>query len=324
MDTETEFVARARGGDSQAFDELARRSRPWLLGFCFQLLHDRNTTEDLVQEALVTAFQRLEQLRDPSRFRPWLSVIALNECRMHLRALGSRPEDTVPMCEAHASDERTDPPYGVHEALDRIDPMSRRLLLLAYVIGLSEAEIADALSLSTAATKSRLHRARQRLRKEMLGTMTDQDKARLGVGEAPWALRKILLVEPDAAMREPVRAALVAAGYEVIVLPTGEAALEAAAKHRGDMLVLDKHCSEPNWVEVLTLLQADEWSRENLPIGVLIDADNSRDMTLAWQAGAFLCLMRPPDPAELIRFVQGIGQMWSTRPYTLTKRYHAP
>jgi DNA-binding response OmpR family regulator len=71
-------------------------------------------------------------------------------------------------------------------------------------------------------------------------------------------------------------------------------------------------------------LQADEWSRENLPVCVLIDADNSRDITLAWQAGAFLCLTRPPDPGELVRFVERIGQLWPDRPFTLSKRYYAP
>ena len=324
MDIEADLVTRARAGDRGAFDELATRSRPWLVGLCFRLVHDANTAQDLAQEALVAAFQKLGQLRDASRFRQWLGTVALNVCRMHLRALGSRPEDAVPLCEAPASDERTDAPYDVDEALRRIDPMSQRVLLLAYIVGLSEAEIADVLSLSTQAAKSRLHRARQRLRKEMISTMTDQEKARLGLGEAPWALRTILLVEPDQSVREPVHAALADAGYEVTVLLTGEASLEAAKGHRGDMLILDKHCGEPHWLEVLTLLQADEWSRENLPVGLLIDAGNSRDITLAWQAGAFLCLTRPPDPAELVRFVQRIGQVWPDRPYTLTKRHYAP
>ncbi|MFB3881789.1 MAG: sigma-70 family RNA polymerase sigma factor [Armatimonadota bacterium] len=322
MVDDSQLAEFAKDGDAAAFDALARRARPWLLGLCLKLVHDASAAEDLAQEALLTAFQKLGQLRDPSRFRPWLGAIALNACRMHLRALASRPEQAIPLEGLPDSPDRDAPPLGVDEALGRLDPASSRLLRLAYVIGLSEAEIADALSLSAAAAKSRLHRARQRLRKEMISAMSDQEKARLGI-EAPWTLRRILLVEPEAAIREPVRTALVAAGYEVAVLPTGEAAIEAASQRRGDMLILDKHCIEPNWVEVLTLLQIEQWSRENLPVAVLVD-DSQRDRLLAWQAGAFLCLTRPPDSGELVRYVQRTGQIWPDRPYTTEKRYHAP
>src|SRR5208337_4962388 len=141
-----------------------------------------------------------------------------------------------------------------------------------------------------------LHRARERVRKEMLKMMTPEEKAAVGVTEeAPWALRTVLLVEPETSLRTAIQAALMGAGYEVVVLPTGEAALDAAARRRGQLLILDKHCGAPNWVEVLTLLQVEEWSRENLPIVVLIDPPSGaetevkaprRDILLAWQAGA--------------------------------------
>ena len=141
--------------------------------------------------------------------------------------------------------------------------------------------------------------------------MDPGQKARLGVTEeAPWALRTILLVEPDEPVRTSLYEGLTAAGYEVVLLPTGEAALAAAAERRAQMLILDKHCGEPNWVEVLTLLQADAWTRENLPVGVLVDG-GERDVFLAWQAGAVLCLTRPPATEEVVKYVKGVAQQWA-------------
>lgn len=127
--------------------------------------------------------------------------------------------------------------------------------------------------------------------------------------KAPWKLRTILLVEPDESIRESLRTGLTAAGYEVTVLPTGEAALAAIEERQGQLLILDKHCGEPHWVEVLTLIQADAWSRENVPVGVLIDPGNQRDITLAWQAGAVLCLARSAAADEVLTFVKRLERI---------------
>ncbi len=125
--------------------------------------------------------------------------------------------------------------------------------------------------------------------------MTPEQKAQFGVTEEePWVLHTILLVELDQSLQASIREGLTAAGYEVVTLPSGEAALEAAAARRGQMLVLDKHCGEPHWIEVLTLLKTDAWARENVPAAVLVDPDSERDVFLAWGAGAVICLTRPP------------------------------
>ena len=312
MEGERELVSRAAAGDAGAFGALAEGCRPWLLGLCFQLVRDRHAAQDAAQEALVQALRGIAQLRHPERFRAWLSRIAVNVCRMHLRRVPSAAAGPLGPAQAGPPGEASqEAPLGVEEALSRISPVQRRILRLFYAEGLSHAEVGDALALSPAAVKSRLHRARERLRKEMLKMMSPEQKARLNIREeAPWALRTILLVEPEESVRESLREGLTAAGYEVVLLPTGEAALQAAAEHRGQMLVLDKHCEEPNWVEVLTLLQADAWARENLPVGVLVDG-GERDVFLAWQAGAALCLTRPPSTEELVGYVKRIGKAWA-------------
>jgi len=193
----------------------------------------------------------------------------------------------------------------------QLDRANQRMLRLFYGEELSHAEIAEVLGLSAAAVKSRLHRARERLRKEMLAMMTEKQKVRLGVAKAArWKLRTILLVEPDAKVRASLRKGLTGAGFKVLTLRTGEAALTAIAERRGQMLLLDKQCGEPNWIEVLTLVQADAWSRENVPVGVFIDPGMKRDVILAWQAGAELCFTKPLAAAEVVDFVRRAAEVW--------------
>jgi RNA polymerase sigma-70 factor (ECF subfamily) len=326
VEGERALVLRAVAGDRRAFDALAETCRPWLFGLCFQLVRDRHAADDLVQEALVQALRGIARLRDPERFRAWLSRIAVNACRMHLRRMVAGAPGPL-MAEHVGVPAQTveQSPFGVDDALARINPMHRRILMLFYGEGLSHAEVGDLLALSPAAVKSRVHRAREQMRKEMLRMMTPEQKARLGVTKkAPWALRAILLVEPEESVRESLRSGLTAAGYEVIVLPTGEAALAAAAERKAQMLILDKHCGEPNWVEVLTLLQADAWCRDNLPICVLIDPDNQRDRILAWQAGASLCFTRPPSTEEVVGFVKRAERLWSEARRGESEEAHTP
>lgn len=306
------LVQRAANGDGRAFDELVREYRPWLLGLCFRLLRDREAAEDTVQEALASAFVNLHRLQDPARFRAWLSRITLNACRMHLRRAAAMPE-----CDRSAdlmlipTPDRDPGLITLEDALAQLDRETRLLLSLCYDEGLSHAELAALLSLSRAAIKSRLHRAREQLRKEMLKTMTPQQKAILGVSEeAPWKLRTILLVEPDLSLQATIRDGLTTAGYKVITLPSGQAALEAASARRGQMLILDKHCGESHWIEVLTLLKTDAWARENVPVAVIVDPDNQRDVFLAWGAGAAICLTRPPAITELVGFAQKLEHLW--------------
>lgn len=327
MADEVWLVNKAKAGDQTAFDVLAEVCRPWLYGLCVRLVHDRSTAEDLVQESLLRAYRDLPQLRDPARFRAWLTRVAVNACRMHLRRRLGLPEeildgDPVAM-QAVDQGENDEPLVDIAQALSDLDQTNCQIVLLFYDEELSHAEIAEVMSLSAAAVKSRLYRAREALRKEMLAMMSAEQKHKLGVGEEkPWELKTVLLVEPDATLRESIRAALVQAKYEVVVLPNGEIVLQAAQQHRGQMLILDEECSAPPWLEVVTLLRGDEWSRENLPVGLLVskhgenNPEDQRKVILAWHAGVQLILTKPVDMKELVSFVNAIAAKWVQEPET--------
>jgi RNA polymerase sigma-70 factor (ECF subfamily) len=311
-DRETALVQLAMAGDAAAFGELAEGSRAWMLGLCRRLVGDPVAAEDLVQEALALAFRDLHQLRDLAHFRAWLSRIVTNRCRMHLRRLRALRETSLEEGETAPWPSLPEPPLGIDQVLAQLPPERRRLLALFYGEGLSHEEVGRLLSLSPQAVKSRLHRARELLRKELLAMMSDTEKQRLGAAEeAPWEPRTILLVEPEEALRETLRAGLTAAGYEVVVLPTGEAAIESARAGRGDLLILDKHCVTPHWLEVMALVQVDPWPPRRLPIIAIIDPiagdpRHERDVLLAWQAGAAVCLTRPPEVDRLLGYIESL------------------
>lgn len=312
MPTHIDVLVRlAVTGDKEAFGELAERCRPWLYGICFRLVGDGAAADDLVQETLVRALRDLPQLRVESRFRPWLARVAVNVCRMHLRRVLGRPQEDALSEDEGACRQVQRPSEGPVDALLTLPASHRRILALFYGEGLSHKELSEVLSLSASAVKSRLHRSRERLRKEMLAMMSEGERERLGVADdSEWKLRTILLVEPEDELRGALLAGLREAGYEVKMLPTGEAALEAIDRRDGQFLILDKHCCEPHWTDVLALVQVDEWSRRNVPVGVLIDPDTRRDLLLAWQCGAQFCLTRPPDIAEVVSMVRGVEKFW--------------
>jgi len=88
QDDELELVQMAKEGDAEAFNELVRRHRPKALGFARSFARDAHLAEDIVQDALVRAFIRLNQLTDIKRFVPWLQRIIRNQAYIRLRRGG--------------------------------------------------------------------------------------------------------------------------------------------------------------------------------------------------------------------------------------------
>jgi RNA polymerase sigma-70 factor (ECF subfamily) len=73
--SDEELVIASRGGELSAFDALARRHRDRLFALAFVILREAEGAADVVQEALLTAWRRLDQLREPAQVAPWLTVI---------------------------------------------------------------------------------------------------------------------------------------------------------------------------------------------------------------------------------------------------------
>jgi len=177
------LVSLAKSGDLGAFDELVNRYERRIFRLTMNITQNREDAEDATQDAFLKSFQHLHEFQGGSRFYTWLVRIAVNEALMRLRR--RRPnvtsldepvqteEDLMPR-EIEDWGPTPEQRYQVTElnsilsnAIAELEPIFRTVFVLRDVEQLSTEETADALGISVPAVKSRLLRARLRLRERL-------------------------------------------------------------------------------------------------------------------------------------------------------------
>ena len=159
---EPEVVRRARAGDLEAFEELVRAHQADGYRLAIQLVRDRETAEDVTQEAFVRAFRSLPRFRGTAKFSTWLYRIARNSAvdairrRERQRRLERATTEDVPVADPSLR-------AAVHAAIDRLPPELHDAFSLIEVFGLSYREASTVLGVLPGTLKSRMHRARQLL-----------------------------------------------------------------------------------------------------------------------------------------------------------------
>ncbi|MBI5623045.1 MAG: RNA polymerase sigma factor [Elusimicrobia bacterium] len=179
MTLDARLVRKAVAGDRDAFGKLVRNYQKPLHALIWRLIGDAANAEEIAQDVFVTAYQKLEQLKDASRFGGWLRSIALSRCRMWWR-LRKRESRTVPIPLediAEADGSRSEAPAHEFERPLAVEPMIGRLparlrtaALLCFMEGVSPAAAASILGLKPGTFRKRLHEARARLQREIVGT----------------------------------------------------------------------------------------------------------------------------------------------------------
>jgi RNA polymerase sigma-70 factor, ECF subfamily len=160
-----ELLARARGGDLDAFADFIRRHEARVRSVVSRLLDDPRDAEEATQDVFVQAWRSAGRFRGEAAVSTWLYRIAVNEALMRTRR--KRPA-TVELEETIAA---TDPSAADLElravllrGLRELPPDYRVPLVLRDIGGLTNDEVAAVLGLSLAAAKSRIHRARMAIR----------------------------------------------------------------------------------------------------------------------------------------------------------------
>ncbi|MFW5418800.1 RNA polymerase sigma factor [Nocardiopsis sp. CNT-189] len=167
---EASLVERAQDGDTAAFEALVRTHQHAVYRMALRTLRDEAEAADAAQEAFITAWRRLPDLRDVRTFRAWLLRIT---ARRALNLLRSR-RPGIPLGEAGADPPDPDPgpagraaAAGLREALEvalaGLPPPQRTCWLLREMEGLGYEEIADIVGATPTAVRGRIHRARTRL-----------------------------------------------------------------------------------------------------------------------------------------------------------------
>jgi RNA polymerase sigma-70 factor (ECF subfamily) len=165
------LVERSRAGDQRAEEALYRRHAPYVYSVVARMLGRTQDAEDVLQDAFVTALEKLAQLADPAAFRAWLLRSAVHQAhrqfrrRRLLRRLGfARDDDAVSLTPGSgASPEQRAMIAELEEALTRIPPGPRLCWMLRYVEGCTLDEVASAAGCSLATAKRRLAAARAAL-----------------------------------------------------------------------------------------------------------------------------------------------------------------
>jgi RNA polymerase sigma-70 factor (ECF subfamily) len=182
--SEDHLVHEAQSGNEQAFIELVQRYKRPLERTIYRVVRNRQDTEDVVQETLLSAYRHLSGFRGNSSFYSWITRIGINNSLMLLRKRRSRPEiSSYPLTSESKIFELPENPdfspnpeqmYSikqindvVQEAVGGLPTHLRAVYEHCHVNGWSLSESATALGLTVAAAKSRLWRARHTLRKSL-------------------------------------------------------------------------------------------------------------------------------------------------------------
>ena len=122
---------------------------------------DGPDAEDVLQEVLLTASQRLHLLRDEEKFKPWIITIAQNKCRDYYRRKKPAGEVTLEDVENYLVPSRMGPVEAVRETLENLPERDRQLLCMTYYEELSQQEIAHKLDIPIGTVKNRMHAAKR-------------------------------------------------------------------------------------------------------------------------------------------------------------------
>ena len=174
--SDTYLVRQTLRGQREAFGVLVERHLDAVHGLAFAMLRNHADAEDVTQDAFLKAYESLPTLREPRRFSAWLATIARNLCHQRFRTqkretgLSAEDEDQLAVTPDMGREE-------VHALLrsriNRLDDMSREVLVLYYFAGRNSREIAGMLDITTSAAKKRLERARQALSRGLLKDIGD-------------------------------------------------------------------------------------------------------------------------------------------------------
>lgn len=172
--TDGDVVRAVRAGDVEQYAVLVRRYRDRYARYAARMLGSLDAAEDAVQDALVRAFDRLADCREPDKFAGWLFLILRNRCFAERRR---RQREGRPLAEADEAVAAPDRPDGAVEQAERVRALERavgqltaeqrEVFVLKHVEGLSYEEIARLLGATVGSLKMRMHRAYDRLRELM-------------------------------------------------------------------------------------------------------------------------------------------------------------
>jgi RNA polymerase sigma-70 factor (ECF subfamily) len=189
-----DLVHASKNGDVTAFEQLVKRYDRKLLRIAQSVTHNREDSQDAVQEAFLKAYQNLPAFREDSKFSTWLIRITVNQSLMKLRKQRTTKEESLnedfqaegDVLPIEVTDWAPNPEqlYWASElrailikCLEELSPILRTVFVLRDIEGLTIDQTVEVLSVSETAVKARLWRARLQLREGLTKYFSRQTHA---------------------------------------------------------------------------------------------------------------------------------------------------
>jgi RNA polymerase sigma-70 factor (ECF subfamily) len=188
MEGEKDLLRRAKDGDIQAFEALIAEYQTVVFSVALRIFQNREDAADMAQEALIKAYKNISRFEGKSKFSTWLYKITYNVCIDELRKKKKteitsidaafengdsklRLTDTAPSPEEALENKELS--QTIYSAIDSLSEEHRIAIILRDANGYSYEEIAEIQCCTLGTVKSRINRARRRL-KEILSDETEQ------------------------------------------------------------------------------------------------------------------------------------------------------
>jgi RNA polymerase sigma factor (sigma-70 family) len=195
-----ECLPLAARGDQRAFGRIVEACKNTVTAIALAIVRDVQVSEDIAQEAFLSAWQNLSRLRAAGSFLPWLRQITRNLALSHLRTRGNQRSSRADLDDVlavvadpqpgHADRlQREHEEFLVAQALDELPEESREVLLIYYREGQNSRQVAELLGMQEAAVRKRLQRARDRVRDDVFARLGEAARA-----TAPTAVFTAVLV----------------------------------------------------------------------------------------------------------------------------------
>ena len=181
--SETDLLHRARSGDHEAFEQLARRYSSRILATSRRILRNSADAEDNVQNVLVKAYTNLRQFQETALLSTWLTRITINEALMKLRSSAAekhrvesaKPTECTGKRPAETCSSRINPEAQciarelAFKAVKSVSPVLRDAFMLYAVEGWTQKELSRTQGVTLQTVKTRIFRARRKMKAHLEG-----------------------------------------------------------------------------------------------------------------------------------------------------------
>ena len=159
------LIEYSKQGDSNAFAQLYSEYAQEMYRYSVYMMGNKQDAEDVVQEAVLSAWRNIHTLNDASVFKVWLFKILTNRCKTELMKRNKMP-DTLPIEEYDFLTSGDDDTFSadLKDALRQLTPPDGQIIILSVICGFKSYELADIYNMTPSTVRSRQKRALEKLK----------------------------------------------------------------------------------------------------------------------------------------------------------------